>query len=79
MNKKLQEDDSVCYGTATIGQRGQLVIPASARKRLKLLAGEKVLVFGKAEQMIAIVKINQLNRIVSQFTKALGDLQEVLE
>lgn len=78
MNKEIQED-SICYGTATIGQRGQLVIPASARKKINLQPGEKVLIFGKQDQMLAIVKISQLNRVVQQFTKALGDLQQVLE
>ena len=33
------------YGTATINRRGQLVIPANARKELGIVAGTKLLTF----------------------------------
>jgi len=32
------------YGSATVGERGQVVLPASARKRLGLAKGDKMLV-----------------------------------
>jgi AbrB family looped-hinge helix DNA binding protein len=35
-----------CYGTAVLGPRGQLVIPAEARKELGIGTGSKLLVFG---------------------------------
>jgi AbrB family looped-hinge helix DNA binding protein len=35
-----------CFGTAVLGPRGQLVIPAEARKELSIDAGDKLLVFG---------------------------------
>ena len=34
------------YGTATVGDRGQISIPAEARKLLDLNSGDKVVVFG---------------------------------
>jgi len=33
------------YGSVTIGERGQIVIPAEARKNHSLAAGDKLLVF----------------------------------
>jgi AbrB family looped-hinge helix DNA binding protein len=33
------------YGAVTVGERGQVVIPAEARKQTGLEAGEKLLVF----------------------------------
>jgi AbrB family looped-hinge helix DNA binding protein len=33
------------FGSVTVGERGQIVIPAEARKRAGLSAGDKVLVF----------------------------------
>lgn len=33
------------YGSVTLGERGQVVIPAEARKRHGLQAGDKLLVF----------------------------------
>ncbi|MEA3344997.1 MAG: AbrB/MazE/SpoVT family DNA-binding domain-containing protein [Chloroflexota bacterium] len=34
-----------CYGTATVSERGQIVIPAEARRELGLECGTKLLVF----------------------------------
>ena len=34
------------YGTATVGDRGQVVIPAEARKKYGVNPGDKVLVMG---------------------------------
>ncbi len=35
-----------CYGSTTISERGQIVIPAEARREMGLEAGTKVLIFG---------------------------------
>jgi AbrB family looped-hinge helix DNA binding protein len=34
------------YGAATVGERGQISIPADARKDLKIESGDKMVVFG---------------------------------
>ena len=34
-----------CYGTATMNERGQIVIPAEARRELGIQCGTKLLVF----------------------------------
>ena len=34
------------YGAATVGERGQVVIPADARKKFGIHSGDKVLVMG---------------------------------
>jgi AbrB family looped-hinge helix DNA binding protein len=34
-----------CYGTATVSERGQIVIPAEARRDLAIECGAKLLVF----------------------------------
>jgi AbrB family looped-hinge helix DNA binding protein len=43
MNKGLRFDDAF-YGSATVGERGQIVIPADARHELGLMPGDKVLI-----------------------------------
>jgi bifunctional DNA-binding transcriptional regulator/antitoxin component of YhaV-PrlF toxin-antitoxin module len=40
MNKGLKFDDAF-YGSATVGERGQIVIPAEARAELGLTPGDK--------------------------------------
>ena len=37
--------DECFYGTATVGERGQIVIPAEARKELGIHPGEKLLIW----------------------------------
>ena len=37
--------DDVVYGMVTVGERGQVVIPAEARKRHGIHAGDKLIVF----------------------------------
>ena len=53
------------YGTTTIGEKGQVVIPAEARKELRLVKGEKLLVFGLGREMLALAKLSNLERFAS--------------
>src|SRR3989344_1637301 len=39
------------YGTATVGEKGQIVIPQEARKNMKLKRGDRLLVFGMDNDM----------------------------
>ena len=38
------------YGSVTVSERGQVVVPAEARKDFKIKAGDKLLVMGDIEQ-----------------------------
>jgi AbrB family looped-hinge helix DNA binding protein len=46
------------YGTATVSERGQIVIPAGARRDFDINPGEKLLVFGDLTQGIAFAKLD---------------------
>jgi len=70
---------AVCYGTATVGSRGQIVIPVKARKTIGIEEGDTVLVFGDSKDLIAIVKTSNLQQVITRFTKAMGDLQDILD
>jgi AbrB family looped-hinge helix DNA binding protein len=62
--EKRQRHEMV-YGTTTIGEKGQVVIPAEARKALKLVPGEKLLVFGMGREMLALAKLSNLERFAA--------------
>jgi AbrB family looped-hinge helix DNA binding protein len=62
--EKLHRREMV-YGTTTIGEKGQVVIPAEARKSLKLMPGEKLLVFGLGREMLALAKLSNLERFAA--------------
>ena len=40
------------YGSVTIGERGQLVIPAELRKALKIKSGDQLMVFAKPDRKV---------------------------
>lgn len=44
------------YGTTTIGAKGQVVIPAQARKELNLKPGDQMIVMGKFGKVLGLVK-----------------------
>ncbi len=52
------------YGTTTLGARGQVVIPAEARKDLALKPGDQILVLGQFGKVLGLIKANQLTEIV---------------
>lgn len=44
------------FGLVTVGEKGQIVIPARARKVFDIKAGDQLIVLGDEQQGIAIVK-----------------------
>ncbi len=42
------------YGSVTVSERGQIVIPADARKDFGIKTGDKLLVFGDLEKGLGI-------------------------
>ncbi len=48
------------YGSITVSDRGQIVIPADARRDFGIEVGDKLLVFGDLEQGLAIMKASTL-------------------
>ncbi|MBN1778734.1 MAG: AbrB/MazE/SpoVT family DNA-binding domain-containing protein [Candidatus Buchananbacteria bacterium] len=59
------------YGTTTVGEKGQAVIPAQARQKMKIKKGEKLLVFGFGQEMITLVKLEKIEKIASQLADKL--------
>lgn len=61
------------WGLTSIGERGQVVIPAEARKNLKLEKGERLLVFSKSEDTLFLVKektfTGQIKKWLSQIER----------
>lgn len=62
------------YGTVTVSERGQIVIPAEARRDFDIKVGDKLLVLGDLSQGIAIAKasviIDGLSDALSFFQSA---------
>lgn len=53
------------FGTVTIGERGQIVIPKKARDIFDLKPGDELAVMGDEEQGIALVKVSDLMNFIN--------------
>ena len=67
------------YGTTTLGEKGQVVVPADARNSMKLEKGEKLLVFGMGEDMLILSKISNLEKFASHLAKKLEAIQNIID
>ncbi len=68
------------YGATTIGERGQVVIPAEARKDLNLSPSDKVMVFGgPMVEGLLIVKADSVAEMLAHASKMLNGFEEVLK
>ena len=54
------------FGTVTVVERGQIVIPQEARRIFKISAGDKILILGDEERGLAIVHQRDVINFVSE-------------
>lgn len=66
------------YGATTVGAKGQVVIPAEARKAMDLKDGDKLLVFGMGCDMVAFSKLSNVERFATHLSKKLIKIRSVL-
>ncbi len=67
------------HGTTTIGEKGQVVIPAEARKAMGLKSGDKLLVFGMGKNMVALAKFDQLEKMADMMSNKVESIREMLK
>ncbi len=64
--------DKKLYGTATVGTKGQVVIPSDAREELGIATGDRLYVVGsKASQWIGFIKEDQLTDNIESYKDVL--------
>lgn len=64
--------DDCFYGSTTVGERGQIVIPAEAREDMGIRPGDKLLVMRHpVYQGLMIAKIDSLKGFLDEFARGL--------
>lgn len=63
------------FGTATVGERGQVVIPAEIRKIFKIKPGDRLVVMGKSGHMFSFVHAKEFNRFINEASAAMSKLK----
>jgi len=78
--KKLKKNDRN-FGTAKVGERGQIVIPQEARESFKIKSGDLILVFGDIKKGLGFMKATKLKNFAIKLFQAFGggfeDIQEI--
>ena len=58
-------------GSATVGTKGQIVIPADAREEMQIREGDKVVVLrGPREGSILVFRVASFDKLLAQATSA---------
>jgi AbrB family looped-hinge helix DNA binding protein len=74
--KQFSWDDHF-YGAVTVGERGQVVIPASARKRFNIEPGDKLLIMGDpGKRSLMLCKLDALREFMSAFQEGLARVEQ---
>ncbi len=62
--------DELFVGSVTVGERGQVVIPAHARENMSLQPGDKLLAFIHPQgQMICLCKLTVLEKVAASLSR----------
>jgi AbrB family looped-hinge helix DNA binding protein len=68
-NKKL-------YGTATVGTKGQIVIPVDAREELKIKEGDRLYVVGSTDNgVLGLFKEDMLEAFIEKMNLEVANLR----
>ncbi len=72
--------DKKLYGTATVGTKGQVVIPADAREELGIKTGDRLYVVGSCEKKwVGFIQEEQLREIVAAITDNVEQYKNILK
>lgn len=71
--------DKQLYGTATVGTKGQIVIPADAREELGIEPGDRLYAVGsKKRGWIGFVKEEELREMLDRLTENVEQYKDLL-
>jgi AbrB family looped-hinge helix DNA binding protein len=71
--------DKKLFGTATVGTKGQVVIPADAREQMNIKTGDRLYVVGSQKaQWIGFLKEDQLRALVESLTDNVEHYRSIL-
>ena len=75
MSKKIICDEAPMhklYGSALVGSRGQVVIPAQARKETKLKPGDRVVFISGMGRVLGLMKSQDLEIFMKKIMKGIN-------
>lgn len=75
MNKKM-----IFYGSTTIGERGQIVLPAKMRKEFNINKGDKLLVIGNPDfNHISLINQETLSKYLEKISENINQIKSSIK
>ena len=74
-------DSKKFYGKVPVGSKGQIVIPAEARKAMGIKPGDNVIVISGPphhERLVSLVPENEFNKFLKFFEEHIANLKEAV-
>ena len=64
------------YGSVTMGDRGQLVVPAGLRRALNIKPGDQLMVFAKLDKkVISLMPVKDFSRFLDKAAQLISQLE----
>ena len=80
MHDKDIEREFKCFGSATVGLRGQIVIPANARKELGINNGDTLLAFKAPHQRgLVLIKADAMEQALTMMSERLTHFEKLVK
>ena len=80
MKDKLEERMPKFYGAVVVGERGQIVIPAEARRDMQITPGERLIILGSPQENgLMITKVGPILQLMSRIRERMSQLESVIK
>lgn len=66
------------YGTTTVGEKGQVVIPVEARQAMGVERREKLLTFGIGKNILVLVKLSEVEQLATHLSSRLECIRKII-
>lgn len=77
METEIHEMHPIFYGSTTVGERGQVVIPAEARRDMDISPSTKLLVMGGPHKnLLILAKAEYMTAFMTKITEMLNQFKE---
>ena len=71
--------DKQLFGTATVGTKGQVVIPADAREALSIKTGDRLYIVGsQSKEWVGFIKEEQPREMLEHLTDNIEQYKDIL-
>jgi AbrB family looped-hinge helix DNA binding protein len=68
------------FGSATVGERGQIVLPIELRKKMELEPSDKLIVLGTmGDNLVLLLKADFLTKILGKMEQGQVELRKLLK